>query len=234
MSIKTISIIAVTVAALFAAVGTAYRLDAREPKKPYPKATPPPPASNVFVESQEPAMTEAQIEAQARDHNAQLERQIERALLARDPHQRETVFTFLVPELLQFEPERLVGLFARLQGEPRDALREELARQWISRDRDAAIRWMKSLEDERERKHAAHVAVDSLAAIAPEQAIYVANQFDVGRDNGYLERLVQVWAESSLPEAERWLATQPDDARTAPLRARIERVRGQKKSSGRG
>ena len=35
-------------------------------------------------------------------------------------------------------------------------------------------------------------------------------------------------------DAERWLATQPDDARTAPLRARIERVRDQKKASDRG
>jgi hypothetical protein len=234
MSIKSITIIAVTVAALFAAVGTAYRLDAREPKKPYPKATPPPPASNVFAESKEPAMTEAQIEAQARDHNAQLAQQIERALVSRNPQQRETVFTFLVPELLQFEPALLVDMVARQQGEPRDALRDEVAQQWITRDRDAAIGWMKSLEDEAERRHAAQVAVDSLAAIAPEQAIYVAQQFEVGGDNGYLERLVQIWAESSLPEAERWLATQPDDARTAPLRARIERVRGQKKTSERG
>jgi len=56
----------------------------------------------------------------------------------------------------------------------------------------------------------------------------------VGLDDGYLEHLVQLWAEASLPDAERWLAAQPDDARTAPLRARIERVRDQKKSSDRG
>jgi hypothetical protein len=62
----------------------------------------------------------------------------------------------------------------------------------------------------------------------------VADQFDLGCDNGYLEHLVQIWAESSLVDAERWLATQPDDARTAPLRARIEQVRDQKKVSGRG
>jgi hypothetical protein len=233
MSVKTLSIIAVTVVALFAAVGTAYRLDAREPKKPYPKATPPPPPSPVFTESKEVAWTEEQIAAQARDHNAQLQQAIERALTA-GPQQREAVFTFLVPELLQFEPQRLVDLLARQQGEPRDALRDELARQWITRDRDAAIGWMRSLEDEAERAQAAKAAVDSLAPIAPEQAIYVADQFGVGRDNGYLERLVQLWAEASIAEAERWLATQPDDARTAPLRARIERVRDQQKSPDRG
>jgi len=98
---------------------------------------------------------------------------------------------------------------------------------------DAAITWMKSLEDP-ERLRAAKLAVASLAPIAPEQAIYVAHQFEVGLDDGYLEHLVQLWAEASLPDAERWLAAQPDDARTAPLRARIERVRDQKKSSDRG
>jgi hypothetical protein len=235
MTVKTITIVAVTVAALFAAVGSAYYLDASEPRKPYPKATPPPDPSPVFADSKEPVPDEAEIESWARDHNAQLERQIERALLAGDPQQREAVFTFLLPELLQLEPQRVVAMATRLEpGEPRDTLRTEVAQQWISRDRDAAIAWMKSIEDPATRAHLAQAAVDSLAAIAPEQAIYVAQQLDVGTDNGYLEQLVQVWAEASLPEAESWLATQPDDARTAPLRARIERVRDQKGPPDRG
>ena len=234
MSVKTITIVAVTVVALFAAIGTAYRLDAREARKPYPKATPPPPASQVFTEVQEPVPDEAQIEARARDHTALLERQIESALAARDAQQREGAFSFLLPELLQVEPERVVAMVARQErGEPRDVLRDEVAQQWVGRDVDAAITWMKSLEDP-ERLRAAKLAVASLAPIAPEQAIYVAHQFEVGLDDGYLEHLVQLWAEASLPDAERWLAAQPDDARTAPLRARIERVRDQKKSSDRG
>ncbi len=119
-------------------------------------------------------------------------------------------------------------------GEARDALRTEVARQWITRDRDAAVGWMKSLENEAERQQSAETAVASLAAIAPEQAIYVADQFGIGRDNGYLEHMVQMWAEGNINEAERWLASQPDDARTAPLRARIERVREQKRAAERG
>jgi len=235
MTVKTITIVAVTAAALFAAIGTAYRLDAREARKPYPKALPPPPASQVFVDSKEAVPDEQEIEARFRDHYAQIERQIEHALVARDTQEREAVFTFLLPELLQVEPGRVVAMVARQEpGEPRDVLRDEVASQWIARDRDAAIGWMKSLQDAGERTHVAQVAVDSLAAIAPEQAIYVAHQFDVGLDNGYLEHLVQIWAEASLPDAERWLATQPDDARTAPLRARIERVRDQRKTSDPG
>src|SRR4051812_313669 len=171
MTVKALSIVAVTAVALFAAVGAAWRLDAREGRKPYPKATPPPPASQKFTDLKEPVPDEREIEAQARDHNAQLERQIERALAARDPQQRETVFTFLLPELLQVEPERVVSMVARQEpGEARDVLRDEVAQQWITRDRDAAIRWMKSFEDQGEQLHAARVAVESLAAIAPEQA----------------------------------------------------------------
>ena len=79
--------------------------------------------------------------------------------------------------------------------------------------------------NEAERRASAQSAVQTLASVAPEQAIYVADQLGVGRDDGYLERMVQLWAEGNLNEAERWLAGQPDDARTAPLRARIEQVR---------
>jgi len=229
----TITLVAVTVIALFATIGSAYWLDAREPKKPYPKATPPPPPSQVFTPAKEPAPTAEQIEAEARDHNATLALQIERALYARDPRLRETAFTFLLPELLQVEPQRAVDMVARQEpGEARDALRDEVARQWITRDRDTAIRWIESFENEAERRASSQVAVRTLAAVAPEQAIYVADKLGVGRDDGYLEHMVQLWAEGNLNEAERWLAGQPDDARTAPLRARIEQVRERKKARG--
>jgi hypothetical protein len=173
-----------------------------------------------------PAPAGQQPEARAGTRYTQIEQAIERALIARDPQQRETAFATLLPELLQAEPQRVVALYQRKAvGEPRDALRERMARQWPRIDRDAAVLWLQSLEEETERAQAAQVAVASLAAFAPDQAIYMAGQLGVGRDNGYLEHLVQIWAETDLAAAERWLATQPDDARTAPLRARIERVR---------
>lgn len=232
---RTISLVAITVVALFASIGSAWWLDAREPRQPYPKATPPPPPSPVYTPSKERAPTAEEIERQARDHNARLGLEIERALVSSNAQQRETAFTFLLPELLQVDPERVVDMVAKQQpGEVRDALRTEVARQWITRDRDAAVRWMKSLENESERQQSAQTAVASLAAIAPEQAIQVADQFDIGRDNGYLEHMVQMWAEGYIDDAERWLASQPDDARTAPLRARIEQVREQKKAAERG
>jgi len=231
MKPATISLVAGTVLTLAVAIGAAYRLDAREPRKPYPKATAPPPPSAVFSPAKEPAPSGEDIERQALRHNAALALDIERGLYARDPHQREMVFTFLLPELLQLEPQRAVDMVERQEpGEARDALRDEVARQWITRDRDPAIRWMMSFENEAERRASAQVAVQALASVAPEQAIYVADQLGVGRDDGYLEHMVQMWAEGDLNEAERWLAGQPDDARTAPLRARIEQVRERKKA----
>ena len=226
-SIITLSL--TTLAALAVMTGSALWLGAGEPRKPYPKATPPPPPSPVYTPSRERAQTAREIAADARRHNELLALEIERALVARDPQQRETAFTFLLPELLQDAPERAVVMVAHQEpGEARDTLRNEVARQWITRDRDAAIKWMHSFEAEAERHASARVAVDTLAAVAPEQAIYVADQFGIGRDDGSLEHLVQLWATANLGEATRWIEAQPDGPRTEQLRRRIELVRAQR------
>jgi hypothetical protein len=169
----------------------------------------------------------------ARARNEQLALEMERALAARDPRQRETALAEVLPELLLAEPARVVDLLAHQPpGEARDALRDAMTRLWVRYDRDATVRWIRSMEDESERRSSARVAVNSLAAGAPDQAIYVADQFGVGRDDGTLEHLVQMWAEADLDAALHWLATQPDDAHTAPLRARIELVRARKQAAG--
>jgi len=93
--------------------------------------------------------------------------EIDRALVSSDPEQRETAFMYLLPDLLAQDPDRARTLFARQEpGDSRDALRDELARQWIRSDRDAAADWMTSL-DEAERRAAATTAVRSLAAGSP-------------------------------------------------------------------
>ena len=154
---------------------------------------------------------------------------IERALVARDSRQRETAFAFLLPELIELQSERVVAMVARQEpGETRDLLRDEVVRQWIVRDRDAAIAWMGSLENEVEREASATLAMRTLAATSPAEAIEVADQFGVGRDDGTLEHLVQIWATEKPDEAMRWIDSQsPTDPRTAQLRARIDLVRAQ-------
>jgi len=216
-----------TVCATLVAIGTTCGLPASEPasKQPYPKPTPPPPPSPVYTPSKERALTAQEIEQAAREHDAMLGGAIERALASQDAQQREAVFTFLLPELLQFDPQRVVKMLAKLEpGEARDVLRHEMALQWTARDSEAAVNWIKSLESDRERQDTARIAVSAIAASDPAQAIHVADQLGVGRDDGSLEQLAQMWAEENPEAAGRWIAAQPDGAGTEQIRALIQKV----------
>jgi hypothetical protein len=212
------------VATTLAGIGAAFWLSASEARKPWPKPTPPPPASPVFTPSKEPAPSAEEIELAARSHYQQLELAIERSLVAKDPQQRETAFTFLLPELLQVEPQRVADLVARQEpGKTRDLLRDEVARVWIQTDERAAVRWMKSLS-EAERSSAANAAVATIASRDPAGAIELADDLGLGRDDGSLEYLVQLWATEDPEAALRWIETQPEGQRTEQLRARIKRA----------
>lgn len=160
-------------------VGAAFLLGAADTRKPWPKPTPPPPPSPIYHESKERVPDAEEIAAQANTRYQLLEREIEQALHGGNPQQREAVFTFLLPELIQVEPKRVVALFERQKpGEPRDTLRSEIARQWTVRDLDAAVAWMKSL-DEQERRASANTAVNSIAPYAPAVANRLAREFDL-------------------------------------------------------
>jgi hypothetical protein len=180
--------------------------------------------SEVRSATAAPTLNTPRENSAASDSRRELD--IERALMSDNPQLREATFNVALPELLDSNPQRVIELVARQQGEARDLLRDEVARQWIRKDRDAAKIWMGSLEGE-ERKSSAIVAMRTLAAIEPAQAVAVADEFEVGRDDGSLEHIVQMWATENFDECARWLETQPDNARTAQLRARIEQVRVQ-------
>ena len=221
------SYILTLIALALAGVGAAFWLGANEPKKHWPRPKPPPPASPVFAPSNEPAPTSEEIEQAARSNNDQLQLAIERSLVAKDPAQRETAFTFLLPELLQEDPKRVVAMVAKQEpGEVRDLLRNEVARVWIEADRRAAIDWMKSL-DEPERRSAANIAVASIAARDPAGAIELADELGAGSNDGSLAHRVQLWAVEDPEAARRWIETQPDGPRTDQLRARIKQARQQ-------
>ncbi|HEY6123854.1 MAG TPA: hypothetical protein VIV63_04325 [Steroidobacteraceae bacterium] len=160
-------------------VGAAFWLNAKEARKPWPKATPPPPPSPIYMTSTEVAPNEAEIADMARDHNRRLEMEIGSALRQKDAARREAAFTFLLPELVQVDPDRVVAMVANLTpGEARDTLRSEVSRQWIVKDPDAAIRWMKSLP-EGDRRASATTAIESIAAHSPGEARKLAAEFGV-------------------------------------------------------
>ena len=152
--------------------------------------------------------------------------EIERALVSNNPQKREAAFDVALPELLAADPASVVDLVARQEGEARRTLRDEVVRQWIRKDRDAAVMWIGSFDGE-ERNASATVAMRTLAAIEPAQAVAVANEFGVGLDDGSLDHIVQIWVTEKPDECLRWLESQPDNPQTAQLRARVEQVRAQ-------
>jgi hypothetical protein len=173
------SFIVTLVTATLVCVGMAFLLGAKEQRKPWPKPTPPPPASPIYHESRERVPTEEEIAHQASTHYQRLELAIESALAGTDPERREAVFSFLLPELIQVEPQRAVALLERQKpGEARETLRTEMARQWIARDMGAAVAWMKSL-DERERRDSAAAAAKSIAPYDPAGASRLAHEFEL-------------------------------------------------------
>jgi hypothetical protein len=185
-----------------------------------------PPEDVVTASANAPADSHAEPPPQDPKTNGQQHRlEIERALVSNSPQQRDAALYGALPELLAADPASVVELVARQEGETRNMLRDEVVRQWIRRDRDAAVIWIGSMQDESERKASATVAMRTLAAIEPAQAVAVADEFGVGRDDGSLEHIVQIWAAENPDECLRWLETQPDNALTAQLRARAEKVR---------
>lgn len=220
MKYSSAALASVALAALGAGIGATYFPRSHAPRESGANAAliapvPVDPASPRVLLDQEAGRP-------TRERSRQVALEIERALVASDPQQRETVFNVLLPELLEGAPGRVIAMVARQEsGEARDALRDEVARQWITSDRDAAIEWMGTL-DETERRASATIAMRTLAASDPAQAIRVADLFGVGRDDGSLEHMVQIWATENPREATRWLESQPaNDPRTAQLRARI-------------
>ena len=193
-----------------------------EPGRPDSEPATTPSKVAVSVAKPEPLANDSRRDP--RERIVQLVLDIERALVSSDAQQRESAFNISLPELLEAEPARVVELVARQEGETRDALRDEVVRLWIRKDRDAALMWMGSLQNEWERKASATIAMRTLAAIEPAQAVAVADQFGIGRDDGSLEHVVQIWATENFDECAKWLETQPENAQTSQLRARVEQV----------
>lgn len=147
---------------------------------------------------------------------------IERALAGDDPRQLETVLSYLLPQLIEKAPARVSDLVAcRAPSPPRDALRREVARRWITRDRRATVYWLVMLHDEAERRDGANIAFHALALRDPAGAISLADEFSVGSDDGSIMRLVGRWAAEDMWSVSQWLASQPDNARSRQFEALV-------------
>ena len=128
---------------------------------------------------------------------------------------RETAFAFLLPELIQLEPERVIAMSRARSRERLATAARRGARQWIRR-----ICCRDRVDEVARRGRAAAPSLKPPWHIAPRDpagAIEVADQFGMGRDDGSLEHLVQTLGDRGPGSRMRWIETQPNGPRTAPL-----------------
>lgn len=132
----------------------------------------------------------------------QLARDIERALLSSDARDRERALTEGLPVLIEVDAHTAAALVERIEpGAARDELRTRVARLWSAADPGGAIDWAGRQDDPDERRLFASDIAAQLATSDPAGAIEIANLFDVGHDDGTIERVVQIWAEEHLDDA---------------------------------
>jgi hypothetical protein len=125
----------------------------------------------------------------AEQHTARLQREIEQALASQDNDRIEAVIVFLLPELLQVEPRRVVSMVAGMTpGKGRDRLRDAVARQWVVMDQRAATEWIRSLEDD-DRRASARQALTTLRPIDPAQATLLVKDLALERLEESLQRV---------------------------------------------
>lgn len=170
------------------AAGAASWLHASDSRR-WPKATPPPPPSPIYQEVDEPMPTPEQIARAAAEHTARLQFEIEQALAGDDDDRVESMFVFLLPELLQVEPDRVVNMVAKMKpGEPRNRLRDAVARQWVVMDQHATTQWIRGL-DEDDRRASARQSLATLRPIDPAAATILARDLALERLDESLDRM---------------------------------------------
>jgi hypothetical protein len=161
-----------------------------------------------------------------KSHQLQLE--IERALVSIDDVERDRAYTQLLPALIAIDPvavERLVECC------PAGLVREQLLRHaalvWSAANLDGAIRWVTAMKDDGERDIAATEIVSQVAQADPGHAIEVSDLFGIGRKDGTVEHIAQLWAAENLKASLRWVEAQPPGAQRDQLLARIIDVQAQ-------
>lgn len=105
----------------------------------------------------------------------------------------------------------LARAFALEKGSERDALVRELLSGWASRDAEAALNWVSSLEDPSARHSARSIVCLTVAEKNPRHAVELAlaHGADEDDDGGLLECLAMQWCEKESDTVLDWAFTQP-------------------------
>ena len=162
------------------------------------------------------------------EKSRQLQLEIERALASIDEVERGRAYTQLLPALIAIDPVAVERLVESCPAGPvRDQLLRHAALGWSAANLDGAIEWVTAMKDDAERDIAATEIVSEVAQADPAHAIEVSDLFRVGRNDGTVEHIAQLWAVENLKASLDWVEAQPPGAPRDQLLARIIAVQAE-------
>lgn len=144
-----------------------------------------------------------------------------------DDQKRADALLTLLPKLIALDASEAALIAERCEPGPmREELLQRVARVWIAADAQPAMDWIASLQDVGERKLAAEAATSALARSDTARAIALADRFAIGRDDGTVEHLVQLWFAENATAASAWVQAQPAGPHRDQLMARLAFAQG--------
>jgi hypothetical protein len=167
----------------------------------------------------------ARPSADVQERSRQLIGDIEAALVSVDDRERERALRESLPQLMATNPSAAARILERTpHGFSRDEARDQIARLWAAADLDGALEWATTLAGDDDRRLATIEIRSQIAASDPATAIEISDLMDVGRNDGTLAHIAQMWAEENPSAAAAWAEKQPPSPLRDELLARIALV----------
>ena len=189
-------------------------------------ALPPPGNLRGAASGRESPTTPLSLSRGDDEKSRQLE--IERALVSIDEVERDRAYTQLLPALIAIDPVAVERLVESCPAGPvRDQLLRHAALGWSAANLDGAIEWVTAMKDDAERDIAATEIVSEVAQADPAHAIEVSDLFGIGRNDGTVEHIAQLWAVENLKASLDWVEAQPPGAPRDQLLARVIAVQAE-------
>ncbi len=162
------------------------------------------------------------------EQSRKLQLEIGRALVSIDDAERDRAYRQLLPALIKLDPAAVKQLVANYPTGPvRDELLRRTAQAWSAVSVDGAIEWATGMTEADERNIVASGIVSHVAQGDPARAIGVSDQFGIGRNDGTVDRIVQLWATEKLQEALSWAEGQLPGTQRDQILARIATVQAE-------
>jgi hypothetical protein len=163
------------------------------------------------------------------DPSRQLQLEIGRALASADDADHERAYTQLLAQLIAIDPDAMKHLVANYPAGPiREQLLRRTAHTWSAVNLQGAIAWAKEVNDDGERVEAAAEIVSQVGQADPGHAIEVSDALGVGRNDGTVEHIAQLWATQNLQSALDWTEAQPPGPQRDQILARIVTVEAER------